>query len=776
MPSVKKQMQNDQNFLKLILNEISNHIISITLITVIYLLLWIVPQINDLIVVINQAKYDWLVVLIFFSSLSVLAFLISTINSYYNPPTTNDFSAENEIGTSHKSPMFKIPQDGKEIYIEQQEKRGVIFSASQEFHETQAEYIKRLFPKILGTILILIAAFAVNNTFQKIYGEDIIIGGNWGLLIAIILLFFGLNQRLVNALTKWAKPIKWFTYVPIVIAMLCITGILLLGALNNGGAKIDTKYFFCSLLLLATFFLIVSISYNKYILKFKKYIGVYLIIVLVVCAFIAYVILFFNPQALKIITPLSIVMVCIIGIYTVLNLIKLIGHRNDIPLLGLVLIVSVVLSVWTANKVDFSHYDAGTVPSNISPDNRLELNTYVKQWISDRKTDILNQKSGERFPIILVAAEGGGSRAGLWSFLVQSYLYDRNPDYFKKYLFSMTGASGGGVGNNMFYTQAYNLQEGKSTVKLKFDSITNNVQYRASDIYNQDYLSTSVASIMGRDLFKNITDIGVFKDRGALLDQEWENQFKKVFKYENTNPLGEAYLEMMPAIQSNTYIKPLIITNTTHLQSGQRFIISPVKTDRDTNNMAVFVDLLGQYHKPDKMIKRSTAMSMNARFPYLSPVARIKGAGQFGDAGYYDNIGGTVTRRLTAALVKEIEKDTSLTGKYEIKHLLISNYEAPWDATAIKYSSQLTAPAGMIAKATFAHPKEMEKSFSNLCNVQSKRTEINEHKAMISITEGEVEPIIPLGRYLSRIAVRSLEARLEKEEVTNDLNRLIPKK
>ena len=776
------------HWIKLILNEMRYHIMSIIFIVVLYLLLWIVPQTNDLIVVINQADNDWIAVFAFFSSLSVLAFFISTVNTYFNPPEPPQYQKNldttllSNVKSKHKKPpLFHLPKDNKELFVEAKHDLNIL--TRPVFIETQAEYIKRVFPKILGAILIIIAAYAVNNTYQQVYGNNISFsGGKPGFFFCLFIFVILLYLPITMAFNNWIKRYKWSRYIPIVSAILCLLIILVLGLFNKGGAPEDAERLFYSLILLCLFFLLISLSYDTLILKLKKYFGAPIIILLIMAIFIGYFILVINPQGLKIITPLSIVMICIIGLYTLLNLIKLIGYRTNLPLLGIFILGAIFLAIYNANKPNFTHYDATTTKTTKKPSERLAINSYVDQWILDRKDDILNRSVNHKFPIIMVSSEGGGSRAGLWSFLVQSYLYDRNPEYFEKYLFSMTGASGGGVGNNMFYTQAYNLYNGKSTSDLKYKTLSpkyKSFKYKASTIYNQDYLSTSIASLFGRDLFKSITNLFTFKDRGALLEQEWEKGFKRAFEYPDTSPLAESYLDMMPQVGQYEYIRPLLITNTTRLQSGEYALISPVSIIEDTNNLGVFMDLLAKYPSDSLMIKRSTAMSLNARFPYISPAARIETIGQFGDAGYYDNIGGTVTQRLNKTLVEALEKDSSLVGKYDIKHLLITNYESQ---SKLTNSSQLVVPPLLVWNATFGHPKEMEKTFTNVYHAESKRTEIPQKEYELEIIEkliendSKIKPFIPLGRYLSDTAVHSLEARLEHQEVTTILNRLIPQK
>lgn len=768
----------EKSWLQLILRQMSKHSLSIIFIVVVYLMLWIVPQINDLIMVLNQADNHWIVVPVFFTILSVFAFLISTINEYIHPKIP-DYLVEKmnaeQIASYHqqKQSLFRTPEDEKEVFLNLKNKEDNSIS-EEDFEEDDEKYINRMFPKVLGAILILITAFAVNNTYEKVYDGELIFLGNTGLLVFIGILFLILNKNIADFLMRIFNPILSFKYFPIIIAIVCIGVIGIFGFFNQGGSERDIKLFFYSLLLLALFFLIVTTSYNKYILDLKEYAS-NVITVMTILIFLAYGYLFIDPSGLKFVTPLSIVLICIVGVYTFLNVIRFLSARyKRFPSLPFVLIILAILAIRTTSKASFNHYEASHVSTTVDVNNRLSLNEYITEWISNRKADILSRTEENPFPIILVSSEGGGSRAGLWTFLVQSYLFDQNPDYFKKYLFSLSGASGGGVGNNMFYTQAYELAENPKATPLTFPTGEGDgLEYRASSIYNGDYLSSSVASLLGRDSYMSITNFKLFglinfQDRGALLEDEWGKSFNTTFNREKGSTIDGAYLQMMPQIGTYDYIRPLLITNVTHLQSGQRFIISPVDMKEDTNNMAVFPDLLYEYQtkQPDKkgqMIKRSTAMSLNARFPYLSPVGRVDSVGQFGDSGYYNNIGGSVSLRLETALLRELQKDSTLTGKYQIRQLSVTNYVAP--SKEVNYSSQLTAPISMIASASFAHPKESEKSFINKYSIESALTKIANQDG------DSITPFIPLGRYLSKTAVRSMEQRLR--EIQKEIDKII---
>ena len=773
--------------------EMQNRMMSIIFILIIFVMLWYVPQINDLILVLNQTCNHWLAVPMFFTSLIVFAFFISATGDYFSPPDIlYTKQGAFPMYQNKRSKYLQLPKDAKEVYVDAQ-RNGHELAQTTQFNEGRGQYIRRVFPKFLGSILILVAAFAINHTFSEVYnGESIVIGGDWSFIVVLILMLLMLNQSIAKwVLSLISKVPKVVKYGPIVMVIVSFVLIVILGFLNQGGTKGDSYRLFYALILLAVLFLTISLSYNSYILYIKRKIGGKLIIGFIGVILVSYFILFFNPMGLKVFTPISIIMICVIGIYTTFNILKIIGKRLELPILGMVLLVAMCLAIYNANKENFNHYEASSTDViNHKPSDRLSLNAYSMRWVQDRIELIKAQDETQPFPIVIVSAEGGGSRAGLWSFLVQSYLFDKNPDYFEKHLFGMSGASGGGVGNNMFYTQAYELLQNTSAKPLKYDSWSPNYdcdeddsgfEYRASTIYNQDYLSSSVASVMGRDLFKNITDIGVFYDRGALLEFQWEDQFKKTFERAD-NPLGAAYLDLMPIPGKHQYIRPLIITNVTELQSGERVVISPVSVASDKHNMGVFKDLLAVYPDQNRMLKRSTAMSMNARFPYVSPSARVTGVGQFGDAGYYNNVGGEVSERMRVALIRALDSvsktDSTFSRKYVIKNLVISNYVEQPDK--ITYSSQLLAPLSTIANATFAHPKQSEKTFTNVITIQSKRVEIPVDASSItkmiqtlSDSDGTIEPVIPLGRYLSRAAVRSLEFRLNQEEVKKQLDSVL---
>ncbi len=757
------------------------HKLSLTFVIIIYLLFWYVPQINDLILVIIQVPNDFVVITLFFASIIVFALIVSNIQSYFKDPNKKrPISPFYNINTTVKSSRFNavvqrvVPQDEKELAVQEENESKTLVRTS--FLESKKGYIHRMFPKLLGTYLILIIAFSVNNTYEEIHGKPIFFLGNWWLLIILGAFLLLLHPDIMRWIRIKTKLNISYTLMPPIIAILCLLVIIILGCMNKGGTDGDIARFFVSISLLGVLFYQLSVSYNIHIIKIKKILSVIVVLIIIPTIFMMYIILYINPIVIKNVTPLVVTMICLIGMFSIFNVLRLIGHKSKLPVLTFCIIVGIILTIVTANRNDFQHYEVSEVPTAISPSSRLDLNSYVKLWVEHRKDDILKCDSDAKFPIIFVSAEGGGSRAGLWSLLVHSYLYEKSEDYFNKYLFSITGASGGNVGNNIFYTQAFDKRDryNKTDFLLNDNKAkTLGFKYKASEFYSEDYLSVSIASLLGRDLLQSILGFLNFEDRGKLLEIEWEKSFKKTF---GKDLLSEPYLAIMPQKEQSSII-PILITNTTDVQFGNLNIMSSVKTEKDVGNMSIFKDIITNYPKKDTMVKRSTAMLLNARFPYISPTARITGLGQYGDAGYYDNIGGVVTKRLEVALLKELASHEDLKDKYRIKHLFIVNnpYDND-DHKKISYSSQLITPPKMILNATFAHPNEIINTYGDDFKIESRRTYIPVKETTLNFDkEKTFRPILPLGRYMSSSAIKSLEECLKNKKVTNKLDSLLLK-
>ncbi|KJD36113.1 hypothetical protein PW52_05740 [Tamlana sedimentorum] len=777
------------HWLKQLLSVVLKNFIALLFVIVVYIV-FRVDHLKDLVVVIIQHKYHVFIMIAFYASILVLAFLIS----YGNLIEVEKLKELRIKNIYRKEFGFwkNISNIIQHLNIKDSKEKELVNSKTkvanlENIEETPKAYINRVYPKMLATYMILGITFSVNSTYYDIFQTHIAFKGLFWLLTLFLLFLTNPNfSNFLKTKLKWNSKNGTFPLITVLVLFLVI---IFLGINSKHGTQSDIRNLFLSLFCLTCIFFFLSITYNKKLLSFKAKVIMPIGYILTLGSFVTYFVMFIGPalNKLKIFTPIVIILICLIGLYIIFMSLYYLGRYKQWPVLTVTFFTAILLTILVARSKSFKHYEVVTVDANkdLHPDNRLSLNEYIKQFIAERKNAILNLKKGKQFPIILVSAEGGGSRAGLWSLLVHSYLYEKNKDYFKKHLFSITGASGGSVGNNIFYAVASENETNNGSISFKNESNKKSFIYKGSDFFKEDYISSSIAGLLGRDLLASIFHLNCYQDRGEITQVEWEQQFDSVFNAKGL--LQKPYLDVMPK-KGAKFTPPILVTTTTQVQKGRLYVISPVKFDKPHG----FYDLLEEYayNITDKQaIKRSTAMLLTARFPYISPNARISGIGQFGDGGYYDNIGGTVTKYLEEALIKALQSDTLLTNKWKIKHLVIYNNTKETNDKctcskqknndSINYYSQLFTPAKMVLSSVFAHADEFIKASANDVLIESKRTlipiDLYEQRTTDELPcDSLFRPLIPLSRYLSNDAVKSLENRLEnKIEVANRLDKLL---
>lgn len=754
---------------KSLLREAANNIISIIFIGFLYLALWHFPQTVDLLLILNQTETFLLEVPLYFSLLSISAFIIWNIPKYFYYHNYKDISIRNLIG-----------------FIPNQHYKFQDRSESASYSYTTRIHMRKTLPRILGILLLAISAlsilnamelFGLENTYTKFLDPTSM------LLLVILLLLLLSEPKLYTLLKNFLNKIANTTIVFFCVSIGLMILIISLGTLNTQAEKDLGKLFLSNCALTLLFF---SLSFNsyKFLKSFPKKIFYGTILVGGFLILISFFIFNFYPKWATGVNPLSIMVLSLLSLFMICFVLILVGKKIRLPLLSIVTIICIFSSRFFTDNSD--HYQLEIQETSID---RVSLDTYIYHWLKSRKDDILN--TSNTFPVIMVSSEGGGSRAGLWSFLTHSYLYEKSEGaYFDRNLLSLTGASGGSVGNAMFFAEARNasISNRKADFIIQSNNKNANLNYKASRIYKDNYLSTALLSLLGRDLFKEVTSLFSFKNRGQLLEDQWIRSHGQFFSDEKGNPiLNKEFLSFYNGVISkNTNktgpkIPPLLLINTTHTQTGNYNIISPVTYShlRSLEGMNDFIDIV-QSSYPNGSIGLSTAMRINASFPFVTPVGEVRKkdgtntliSDQYADAGYYDNIGGRVSKGIEEVL-KEVLRDSfpELIEKVEIKHVLITNGE---ERKITKTRSQLTAPLTTLQNVRYGHTREIMERLGDDYIVELKPTEIipsSDLEDSVSKFENDekIKPVLPLGRYLSKIAIRSMEARLDTIKSDLDL-------
>lgn len=275
--------------------------------------------------------------------------------------------------------------------------------------------------------------------------------------------------------------------------------------------------------------------------------------------------------------------------------------------------------------------------------NRQTLHEYLDNWIRVREKEI-DTTINKEYPVIFVLSDGGASRAGYWVASALAKMNEETAGKFDRHLFCLSGASGGSVGNTAYF----NLLR----AKLNNDTIKNDRKI-VQQYLETDFLTFTLARMLGPDVFRHIFPFDFVDDRGAALARVLEEGAPS--KNPLHNSMSTKFSELITQ-KNQSYHLPVLCINTTRMQDGLPTVISTIDiSDFRFNQRLDFLDLLDE----KKDIKLSTAVVLGASFPYVSPAARIDSAGRkdranyFVDGAYFDNSGSGVVSEMISMILQD---------------------------------------------------------------------------------------------------------------------------
>jgi hypothetical protein len=267
-----------------------------------------------------------------------------------------------------------------------------------------------------------------------------------------------------------------------------------------------------------------------------------------------------------------------------------------------------------------------------------------------------------RYPIYIASAQGGGIYAAYHTAKTFQTISDKIPN-FRNHLFAISSVSGGSYGSAIYANWLRNCS-------LKDTREIDNFFDRP-----RDPLALIVASMFFGDLFQRFYPIPVAAwDRSLGLELAFEPRHNKIIKSDDSNPestknecinLNESFYETQgvegPFYDDKQKIRirgysnptPFMVLNTTEVDNGRRYLISPFRID------ARYTD--ADFHEPwpagvenvqFRDLAYSTAAGLSARFPLISPYGffpeqRVR---RFIDGGLYDNSGAVTANEIISSL------------------------------------------------------------------------------------------------------------------------------
>jgi predicted acylesterase/phospholipase RssA len=330
-----------------------------------------------------------------------------------------------------------------------------------------------------------------------------------------------------------------------------------------------------------------------------------------------------------------------------------------VPLITIVIVFAVLWSLFDVN--DNHGLRVRRLAAGLP---RLDITTDFERWLNSRK----DLDRYDTYPVIIVAAEGGGVRAGYFTARVLALLQDRCP-VFAQHLYAISAVSGGSVGATVFGSLAADYGRNVESQPCDFGLGKElPLAERASRVLAHDLLTPMVATTLFPDFVQRFVPAPFPSvDRALTLEQSLEMAWERVRKGEDGEP---AALKMTPDALAGSFYGmaarreegafPALLLNTTHVESGNRMVLSPITARGNAlRELDILVDAL-----PYDDIRPSTAAFASARFPYVTPAASVWRAPQhpedvtdavgrkmrYVDGGYYDNAGTATLSDLFEAL------------------------------------------------------------------------------------------------------------------------------
>ena len=228
--------------------------------------------------------------------------------------------------------------------------------------------------------------------------------------------------------------------------------------------------------------------------------------------------------------------------------------------------------------------------------------------------------------IVVLCLSGGAYRSAFWSSIVIDHLASKNPN-FRNSVHLITGASGGMVAGA--YLAAMQAEGSDEPVTDRIEADTREslkLEGRAFPIA-RDSLSAVAQWLVKWDL-RDLFLFGTSRiDRGMVLERSWRTIDKVTFAELG---LGHPSLIVAPMLVETG--APALFSNLDLLEVRNRQGEEPDKTS---------LEMFRSFPEARRKCKLSTAVRLNASFPYISPAVGLpfEPERRAVDAGYYDNFG-----------------------------------------------------------------------------------------------------------------------------------------
>jgi hypothetical protein len=293
-----------------------------------------------------------------------------------------------------------------------------------------------------------------------------------------------------------------------------------------------------------------------------------------------------------------------------------------------------------------SRYCVGETDHHLYDKRPTLKQAYYDWWEANAALTPPIQGSTKAPPMIMVATAGGASRAAFWTSQILGELA-RREEHFADRLFMISGVSGGSLGATGF--RSIVEADRRLSSDGKGSSLLKNAAEDASTFIRHDFLGPTFATGMYVDLPSSglsfLPQRWLPDDRAAALEKAWEQAWEQSgigakARLAWTDGFNNAFDGERPW--------PVLALNGTAVEKGKRIITSNVKFWRgppaSRENMSGGINRYDTFTLLQSDIPISTAVTMSARFPVISPTGGLRDDNdkmwaRVTDGGLFENFG-----------------------------------------------------------------------------------------------------------------------------------------
>ncbi len=390
------------------------------------------------------------------------------------------------------------------------------------------------------------------------------------------------------------------------------------------------------------------------------------------------------------------------------SLLVALGTRASLPIFTFLLVWAVLISPFNDNHV------VQTMP--FDPNARPAISTAFDKWFERLQAEHPPQANG-KYPVILVATEGGGIRAAYWTAAVLTSLTDTLPT-FADHTFSISAVSGGALGATVY--DALLIRRNDTLANLEETDYTPqageqySLRFRARQMLSQDSLAPTLAAMTNPDLAQRFIPVPILPDRARALEGGWEHAWRTTIQRrskEDDDTFAGGFLTLMEDREDHI---PSLFLNGTVVETGQRIIASNLRID--TGAYGELADSIDLFSALAADVRVSTAVDNSTRFTYVSPAGTlIRGRNGTGgspltcapgkrcehvvDGGYFENSGSATTSDILRVIRR---------SKYATRiepHVIFIQFKMknPAPVTSQRFANEVLSPVRALLSVRGSH-------------------------------------------------------------------------